>query len=138
MSPLRDLSSAKLAEIRRELQGFVDRGELAGVVTLVSRHGEIVSADALGFSNIEERVAMQPDTLFRIASMTKPITSVAALMLIELGKLALDEPITRWVPELSGRRVLKDPSGPLENTVAARREITIEDLLTHRSGIAYG
>ena len=140
MIPLRrlTLSSAKLAAVRFELQWFIDRGELAGIVTLVSRRGEIVSADALGWSNIEGRVAMQPDTLFRIASMTKPITSVAALMLIEQGKLALDEPITRWVPELAGRRVLKDAAGPLNDTVAAQREITVEDLLTHRSGIAYG
>jgi CubicO group peptidase (beta-lactamase class C family) len=70
--------------------------------------------------------------------MTKPITSAAALMLIEEGKLALDAPISRWVPELAERRVLKDPAGPLDDTVAAQREITIEDLLTQRSGIAYG
>jgi CubicO group peptidase (beta-lactamase class C family) len=140
MIPLRPLtlSSAELAAVRSELQEYIDRGELAGIVTLVSRRGEIESADALGWSNIEGRVAMQPDTLFRIASMTKPITSVAALMLIEQGKLTLDEPVTRWLPELGKRRVLKDPAGALDNTVAAQREITIEDLLTHRSGIAYG
>jgi len=140
MNPLRHpaLSRAKLATVRSELQGFIDRGELAGIVTLVSRHGEIVSANALGWSSIEGRVPMQRDTLFRIASMTKPITSVAALMLIEQGKIALDDPISRWVPELGSRRVLKDAAGPLDNTVAAHREITVEDLMTHRSGIAYG
>lgn len=140
MSPLRGLtlSRGKLDAVRSELQGFVDRGELAGIVTFVSLHGEIVSADALGWANLEARVPMQKDTLFRIASMTKPITSVAALMLIEEGKLSLDAPISRWVPELGRRRVLTDPTGPLHDTVRARREITIEDLLTQRSGIAYG
>jgi CubicO group peptidase (beta-lactamase class C family) len=132
------LSSAKLAAVRPELQKFIDRGELAGIVSLVSRHGEIVCADALGWSSIEDRIPMQLDTMFWIASMTKPITSVAALMLIEDGKIALDDPVTRWVPELGSRRVLKDPAGSLDDFVAARRDITIEDLLTHRSGIAYG
>lgn len=142
MIPLRssaqDADLVKFDAVRLALRSFIVRGELAGIVTLVSRHGEIVSADAQGWSNMEGRVLMQPDTLFRIASMTKPITSVATLMLIEQGKLALDEPVNRWVPELAGRRVLNDPAGRLDDTVAARREITIEDLLTHRSGIAYG
>lgn len=136
--PRSRLPGAKLAAVRSDLQVFIDRGELAGIVTLVSRHGEVVSSDALGWCSIEDRTPMRPDTLFRIASMSKPITSAAALMLIEEGRLALDEPITRWVPELAGRRVLKDPAGPLDDTVAAMREITVEDLLTQRSGIAYG
>jgi CubicO group peptidase (beta-lactamase class C family) len=140
MNPFRHskFSSAKLVAIRPELQKFVNRGEIAGIVTLVSHRGKIVSADALGWSNLEEHLPMQQDTLFRIASMTKPITSVAALMLIEEGKLALDAPVTKWVPELGCRRVLKDPAGPLDDTVPAHREITIEDLMTHRSGISYG
>jgi CubicO group peptidase (beta-lactamase class C family) len=127
-----------LADVRRQLQAFVDRGELAGIVTLVSRGGEIVANDTLGWRNLDTRAPMQPDTQFRIASMTKPITSVAALMLIEQGKLALDEPIARWVPELANRRVLAPGTVAIDQTVPARREITIEDLLTHRSGIAYG
>lgn len=80
---------------------------------------------------------MRTDTLFRIASMTKPITSVAALMLMEQGKIALADPISRWVPELANPQVLRDPAGALDDTVSARRAITIEDLLTHRSGVAY-
>jgi CubicO group peptidase (beta-lactamase class C family) len=81
---------------------------------------------------------MQRDTLFRIASMTKPVTSVAALILMEEGKLALDDPITRWAPEFKDMRVLKSPTGPLDETYPAPREITIEDLMTHRAGLAYG
>lgn len=123
--------------IRPALAAFVDRGELSGVVTLTSQGGEIIQAETIGWRDLETRSPMQPDTLFRIASMTKPITSVAALMLIEQGKMALEDPISRWVPELADPRVLRDPAGPLDDTVPARRAITVEDLLTHRSGIAY-
>ena len=128
---------AKLAMVRPALEGFVDRGELAGVVTLTSRGGDIVQTDAIGWSDIDSRTPMRPDTLFRIASMTKPITSVAALMLVEEGRIALDDPITRWAPELADLSVLRNASGPLHDTVAAHRAITFEDLLTHRSGFAY-
>lgn len=129
---------AKLAMLRPALQAFVDSGELAGIVTLTSRRGEIVQAEAIGWCDIETRTPMRSDTLFRIASMTKPITSVAALMLVEKGKIRLDEPIARWIPELAELRVLEDPRGPLDRTVPLRRPITLEDLLTHRAGIAYG
>ncbi|MGN6374847.1 MAG: serine hydrolase domain-containing protein [Sphingomonas sp.] len=132
------LNRATLAATRDRLQGFVDRGELAGIVTLVSRAGEVIAHDALGWRDIEVRAPMQPDTLFRIASMTKPITSVMALMLIEQGRLRLDQPVTEWLPELTDRRVLVHGATTLDETEPARREITIEDLLTHRSGIAYG
>jgi CubicO group peptidase (beta-lactamase class C family) len=131
------LDPAMLAAIRPGLQAFVDRGELAGVVTLTSVGGEIVQSEALGWADLETRAPMRPDSLFRIASMTKPITSVAALMLMEEGRIGLDDPISRWIPELADLRVLKDPAGPLDETEPARRPITVEDLLTHRSGIAY-
>ena len=128
---------AKFASIRPALQGFVDCGELAGIVTLASRHGEIVQAEAIGWSDIETNTPMRHDSLFRIASMSKPITSAAALMLVEQGKIALADPVSRWVPELADLQVLRDAAGSLADTVPARREITIEDLLTHRSGLAY-
>lgn len=128
---------AKLAMVGPALQAFVDSGELAGIVALTSRRGEIVQAEAIGWCDIETNEPMRSDTLFRIASMTKPITSVAALMLVEQGKLRLDDPISRWIPELADVRVLADPAGPLDRTVPLRRSITVEDLLTHRSGIAY-
>lgn len=133
----RGFDPAKLATIAPALQAFVDSGELAGVVTLTSRWGDIVQAEAIGWSDIESKAPMRSDTLFRIASMTKPITSVAAMMLVEEGKIALSDPIARWVPELAELRVLRDAAGPLDDTVPARRAITIEDLLTHRAGIAY-
>ncbi len=128
---------AKLAMVRPALQAFVDSGELAGIVTLTSRGREIVQQEAIGWSDIDTHTPMRPDTLFRIASMTKPITSAAALMLMEEGKIALAEPISRWIPELANPRVLREATGPLHDTAPAQRAITIEDLLTHRSGIAY-
>ena len=107
-------------------------------MTLTSRAGAIVQAEAIGQCDIETNVPMRFDTLFRIASMTKPITSVAAMMLLEEGKIALEDPISRWIPELANPTVLRDAAGPLHEIVPVRRAITIEDLLTHRSGIAYG
>lgn len=129
--------SAKLAAIRPALQAFVDGGELPGVVTLTSHRGEIVQSEAIGWSDIESRLPMRHDTLFRIASMSKPITSAAALMLVEEGRMALDDPVTKWIPELADLRVMRDPAGPIRDTVPAARAITVEDLLTHRSGVAY-
>lgn len=128
---------ARLAGIRPALEAFVDRGELAGVVTLASRGGEIIQSEAIGWIDIEAHVPMRPDTLFRIASMSKPVTSVAALMLVEEGRIALSDPIARWIPELADPQVLRDAAGPLDDVSPARRPITVEDLLTHRSGIAY-
>src|SRR5690349_12373091 len=127
-------SAERLATIPRELQGFVDSGDVAGIVTLIHRRGAIVRVDALGARDIERRLPMQRDTLFRIASMTKPVTSVAALMLIEEGRLALDAPIKRWLPEFADLRVLRDPTGPLDATVAPVRDVTVDDLFTHRAG----
>ena len=137
-SPAHGFDPARLALVGPALRAYVDRGELAGVVTLTSRRGQIVQSEAIGWSDVESNTPMRADTLFRIASMTKPITSVAALMLVEEGKLALTDPISRWVPELANRRVLRGADAALDDTTPAHREITVEDLLTHRSGLAYG
>jgi CubicO group peptidase (beta-lactamase class C family) len=131
-------SAQKLAEIPSALQNVVDQGDLSGFVTLIWRNSEIVQRTALGKRNIEENLPMERDTLFRIASMTKPITSVAALMLLEEGRFKLDDPITKWAPEFADMRVLKKPSGPLDETTFAPRAITFDDLFTHRSGFSYG
>ncbi|MCA6326652.1 serine hydrolase [Phenylobacterium sp.] len=120
------------------LQGVVDAGDLSGFVTLIWRKGEIVQLNTLGRRDIAGDKPMTRDTMFRIASMTKPLTSVLALMLMEEGQLKLDDPITKWAPEFSGMKVLKSASGPLDEVVDAPRDITVEDLLTHRSGLAYG
>jgi CubicO group peptidase (beta-lactamase class C family) len=119
------------------LKTAVDGGDLSGAVTLIWRGGEVIQTTAHGHADIEAARPMARDTLFRIASMTKPITSVAALMLMEEGKLSLEDPITRWAPEFADMTVLRDAAGPLDDTYPAPREITVEDLFTHRSGLAY-
>jgi CubicO group peptidase (beta-lactamase class C family) len=130
--------AAGLAQVAPTLQGVVDAGDLSGVVSLIWRKGQVVQVDTIGRRDIAGDLPMTRDTLFRIASMTKPVTSVAALMLVEEGKLKLDDPITRWLPEFSGMQVLKDATGSLEDTYPAPRDITVEDLMTHCSGLAYG
>jgi CubicO group peptidase (beta-lactamase class C family) len=111
----------------------VQRREFPGIVTLVAQ-GDRVEVDALGTKAFDSDAPMRRETLFRIASMTKPILGAATLMLVEAGKLALDAPVERWVPELANRRVLKRLDGPLDETVPAERPITVDDLLTMRMG----
>ncbi|MBB4642906.1 serine hydrolase domain-containing protein [Rhizorhapis suberifaciens] len=129
------LDLAKMAAIPSALQSYIDRGILAGVVTMTCHRGRIVQVNALGWRDLETRAPMQRDTLFRLASMTKPVTSAAVLMLMDEGKLKLSDPITKWIPELANRRVLRKADGPIEDTVLAHRDITVEDLLTHRAGL---
>jgi CubicO group peptidase (beta-lactamase class C family) len=112
----------------------VERGEVPGVVTAVSRGGE-VHVDAIGTRTADRTAPVQRDTIFRIASMTKPVTAVAAMILVEECRLHLDEPVDRFLPELADRRVLKRLDGPLDETVSAHRPITLRDLLTFRMGI---
>lgn len=131
-------SSEGLAAIPAALQPVVDAGDLSGFVTLLWRRGEVAQVNTVGYRDVAAKAPMTRDTLFRIASMTKPITSVAALMLIEEGKIRLDDPITKWLPEFKDMRVLASATGPLEDTLPATREITVDDLMTHRSGLAYG
>jgi CubicO group peptidase (beta-lactamase class C family) len=127
-----------LAQIGPALQGIVDQGALAGVVTLIWRRGEVVQVNTVGKRDVAAGAPMERDTLFRIASMTKPVTSLAALMLLEEGKLRLDDAVTRWLPELADMLVLEKASGALDKTRPPGREITVEDLMTHRAGLAYG
>jgi CubicO group peptidase (beta-lactamase class C family) len=115
----------------------IDAGLLAGAVTMVWHAGAVLQVNELGYRDVGARLPMQRDTIFRIASMTKPVTVAAAMTLIEEGKLALTDPVAKWLPELSDLRVLVDPQGPLEKTEPARRLITFDDLMTHRSGLAY-
>ena len=117
----------------RRMQGIVDQGLLSGVVTLIWRKGEVAQVTRVGQREPRDGAPMARDTLFRIASMTKPVTSAAALMLMEEGKLKLDDPITKWAPEFADMRVLKDAQGPVEDTYPSPRDITVEDLMTHRA-----
>jgi CubicO group peptidase (beta-lactamase class C family) len=111
----------------------VAKGELPGMVILVA-HGEHVQVDAIGVMAFGSNEPMRRDRIFRIASMTKPILAAATMMLVEDGRLALDEPVDRLLPELADRKVLNRIDGPIDDTVPARRSITVEDLLTFRMG----
>jgi CubicO group peptidase (beta-lactamase class C family) len=122
--------------IAAALQESVQARSLAGAATLIWRNGRTQVACA-GWRDMEAGLPMQRDTLFRIASLTKPITSVLALMLMQEGRFELQDPIARWAPELSQMRVLRSPTAPLHETDPAHRQITFEDLLTHRSGLIY-
>lgn len=124
--------------IASAIGAIVNAGALAGAATLVWRDGKVLQSAGVGWRDLEARLPIERDTIFRIASMSKPITSTAALMLLEEGRFALEEPIARWAPEFSQMRVLRSPTGPLDQTDAAERPITFEDLLTHRSGLTYG
>ena len=130
-------SSERLKRLTTAMQAHVDAGSVAGVVTLVHRQGETVHSDVLGWQDEEAKIPMRRDTLFRIASMTKPIVSVAALMLVEEGKLRLGEPVDKFLPELAKRKVLRSPGAALDDVYDAPRPITLKDLLLHRAGIPY-
>ena len=126
-------SRERLGRMADVMGGYVDRGEVAGVVTLLCRHDE-VHVEAMGKQDLAAATPMRRDTIFRIASMTKPITAAAAMILVEEAKLRLDDPVDRWLPELADRRVLRGIDRPLDDTVPAHRPITLRDLLTFRLG----
>ena len=127
------LSKARLGRMHDVMVGYVERGEVPGLVTLVCRRGEVY-VDAIGTRAIADPAPMRRDTIFRISSMTKPITAAATMILVEECKVRLDEPVDRWLPELAERQVLKRLEGPLDDTVPANRPITTRDLLTFRMG----
>jgi CubicO group peptidase (beta-lactamase class C family) len=128
------LSEARLARMQDVMAGHVDRGVVPGVATLLSRRGE-VQVDAIGTKAFGDSDPMRRDTIFRVASVTKPIVAAAAMILVEECTLRLDEPVDQWLPELADRRVLRAIDSPLDDTLPANRPITLRDLLTFRLGI---
>ena len=135
------MSSARLERLDQVMQGYIDRDEVAGVVTLVARRGKVVHFSALGKRDVEAGAPMAHDTIFRIASMTKPIASVALMMLYEEGRFQLRDPIAKWLPEFADMQVAV-PAPPQERltgrykTVPAARPITVQQVLTHTAGLA--
>jgi CubicO group peptidase (beta-lactamase class C family) len=125
-------------QVIRAIQALLDHavrsGEIAGAVGLVA-NGDDVETFTSGFQDIAARTPMRRDTIFRIMSMTKPILAAAVLMLVEEDRLDLDAPVDPWLPELANRRVLRDIGSPLDDTVPAKRAITLRDLLTMRMGL---
>jgi len=127
----------KLDGNQTSIRDACDNGLLSGAVTLVWQGGKVLQVNEIGFRDVEARLPMQRDTIFRIASMSKPVTVAAAMALVDEGKLTLRDPVTAWLPEFSAMRVLAQPQGSLEATGPAVRPITVGDLMTHRSGLAY-
>jgi CubicO group peptidase (beta-lactamase class C family) len=129
-----EFSGARLGRMRGVMAGHVKHGDVPGIVTLVSRRDE-VHVDAIGTKAFGDSDPMRRDTIFRVASVTKPIVAAAAMILVEECVLRLDEPVDPWLPELADRRVLRTIDSPLDDTVPANRPITLRDLLTFRLGI---
>ncbi|MES2505175.1 MAG: serine hydrolase domain-containing protein [Verrucomicrobiota bacterium] len=125
----------KPAAIQAALQPFVDQSQLSGAVTLVAQEGKILSFEAIGLQDLESRTPMAKDSLFWIASMTKPITAMAVMMLQEEGKLNIEDPVMKYLPEFKGQMLLKEKTETHTVLVKPARPVTIKDLLTHTSGL---
>ena len=135
------LSSERLGQLSGVLKADVDKGVIPGATLLVARHGKVAWFEAIGSRDPASRAPMTKDAIFRIYSMTKPVTSLAVMMLVEEGKVALSDPVSKHIPQLAGLKVgVEKPgaSGPTLELEPARREMTIQDLLRHTSGFTYG
>lgn len=130
------LSGERLQRIHAMIQGYIDRQEIAGAVTLVARRGRVAWLHAQGMQDLESKKPMREDAIFRIASMTKPIASVAVMMLFEEGRLQLTDPVSKYIPEFKEMMIaVPSESGPY-TTVRAKQPIRIRHLLTHTAGLA--
>jgi CubicO group peptidase (beta-lactamase class C family) len=142
------LSAERLQRISQMIQRRIAAGDMAGAVTIVARRGKVAHLSAQGVMDLESKQPMTPATMFRLASMTKPVVGVAIMMMVEEGKLRLNDPVSRYVAEFRGMKVaVAQPGGsdgrgsadqPKFYTVPAQREITVKDLLTHVSGLGSG
>ena len=132
------LSQERLERLSSAMQGLVDDGQLAGITTMISRQGKIAHFGTFGQQNIEADIPMAEDTIFRIYSMTKPITGVALMMLYEEGKFRISDPVEKYIPEFKGLEVAagEGPDGPI--TEPANHSMTIRELMSHTAGLSYG
>jgi len=134
------LSSQRLQRICDTLQADIDKGLAPGAALLIARRGQIASFEALGYRDREDGAVMTPDTIFRIASMTKPVASVAAMMLAEEGKLVIADPVSRYIPAFADLKVAANSDDANAKSLTLeplRREMTVQDLLRHTSGLTY-
>jgi CubicO group peptidase (beta-lactamase class C family) len=131
-------SAERLSRLDAKMHAYVDTGDTAGVITLIARHGRIVHFDVYGKADIEAGTPLRADSLFRMYSMTKPITSVALLMLYEEGRFQLDDPLSKYFPELKDVQVYVSGSGDAMQLEAPKRPQTVRDILRHTAGFSYG
>ena len=136
------LSPERLGRVDAAMQKAVDSGELPGAVVFIARDGQLAYAKSFGWQDREKKIPMSNDSIFRLYSMTKPVVSVAAMILVEEGKLGLQEPVSKYIPEFKNMKVgteSRDADGKVVLTLAdAKRQITVQDLLRHTSGLTYG
>ena len=132
------LSSSRLARVGAHLERYIEAGKIAGALTLVARGGQVAYCEPLGHLEIERRRPTTRDAIFRIYSMTKPITSVGLMMLYEQGKFQLDDPVHRFIPSWKNLQVFVSGTHPNFATAPVARPMTIRDLLSHTSGLTYG
>jgi len=132
------LSSDRLQRLDAGMKAYIDQGRVAGMVTLVLRDGKVAHSGVYGFLDLEKRTPMVPDAIFRIASQSKAVTSVAVMILQEEGKLLITDPVSKYIPEFKHSRVATTTPDGRYQEVPAKREITLRDLLTHTAGISYG
>jgi CubicO group peptidase (beta-lactamase class C family) len=131
-------SPERLAYIDTFYSEKIDHGDMAGIVTLVSRHGKIVHFSALGYADVEKHTKMEKNTIFRQYSMTKAIASTALMTLYEQGFFQMDDHISKYLPKFANLRVLRTPDGPLDETVAPEHQPTIHDIMRHTAGFTHG
>ncbi len=132
------LATAPLAEIDARMQAYIDEGKLAGIVLLVAREGQVAHAGVYGKMDLEADIAMRRDALFRIYSMTKPITGVALMTLYDEGRFQLDDPISKYLPGFETVKVFAGKDGDRVTVTDLKRPITVRDLMCHTAGLAYG
>ena len=129
------VSAERLERIRPVMQGYVDDGHIAGFLTVVARHGKIVHFETIGMRDVENSKPVEPDTIFHIYSMSKPITSVAVMMLYEEGHFQLGTPVSQFIPEFENMKVYNEDQ---TEVLDAKKQITIKHLLMHTGGLTYG
>ena len=131
------MSPARLANIHQRMQEFVDQGKAAGIVTVLARHGHLASLDAVGYQDLESKTPMRTDTLFRIMSLTKPVTCIGIMTLVDEGRLSLIDPVEKYLPEFKDQKLnpCGERGGYACGLVAPHRPVNIEDLMKHTSGL---
>ena len=131
------LSSARLDRVTKAIEADIKSNRIPGALALIARRGKVAYLEARGFADRETQIPIREDTIFRIYSMTKPITSVGLMLLYEEGKFMLRDPVSKYIPEMGGLEVLVENDAG-NRLVKAKREMTIQDLLRHTSGLTYG
>src|SRR5579864_8050480 len=132
------LSAARLDRVRQWMRRWVDGGQLPGLTVCIMRKGEVAFAETVGKADVERGKPMRPDTIVRIYSMTKPLTSTAIMTLYEEGRFQLDDPISKFIPAFANPRLFGGISFGKISSTPAERDITFRDLLSHTSGLTYG